>query len=455
MVKSLASQRIDYNMKILNRPMFRMGGPIKEGIMNNIREPRKNGGSMGAALVGNPAYPRTNGREHHAEVILGNNVANNANKFTDIFTDQEIKERRNLSEIPKDQLFTNEYFKNQFDKNNLINKYTPDVQVFPSSSYGGLDYNVDGNIYMGDNKYDRRDLILKNKENENKYFEQFLKESGADQKIKDQKAQMEKYFPEKASIYDTKEKFLKPSIGQVSNDSIEKIIENKNAPGYTAEEKTNTKEKILESLGYKGAKKNALYDAMIKAGQRVSRTGLGADNLVSDVIADTSLSYDKPEKLREAANLMSVQQDLKIDQIKAQNKYKQDQYQLKENYLKSRGIEAGDATRIVAGSPKNILEAKKLVESAKVSANSKKGVDLTLSVFFDGVGGKPRYKGALDDDTVQSLISAKGSNDIETLVGASVDIDDGVYQIDKGYIQINNGKITTIKEIVTAYDDTE
>ena len=38
-------------------------------------------------------------------------------------------------------------------------------------------------------------------------------------------------------------------------------------------------------LGYDKAKKNALYDAMIKAGQRISRTGLGADNLVSDVIA--------------------------------------------------------------------------------------------------------------------------------------------------------------------------
>ena len=58
---------------------------------------------------------------------------------------------------------------------------------------------------------------------------------------------------------------------------------------------------------------------MIKAGQRISRTGLGAENLVSDIISDTSQSYDKPEKLREAANLMQVQQDLKIDQIKAQN----------------------------------------------------------------------------------------------------------------------------------------
>jgi len=46
-------------MKPLNRPMFRYGGPIKEGVMSGIREPKKNGGSMGpnegprrAALVG-------------------------------------------------------------------------------------------------------------------------------------------------------------------------------------------------------------------------------------------------------------------------------------------------------------------------------------------------------------------------------------------------------------------
>ena len=56
-------------MKTLNRPMFRYGGPIKEGIMHGIREPKRNGGSMGAALVGNPVYPKTNGREHHAFVL--------------------------------------------------------------------------------------------------------------------------------------------------------------------------------------------------------------------------------------------------------------------------------------------------------------------------------------------------------------------------------------------------
>ena len=33
-------------MRTLNRPMFRYGGPIKEGVMNGIREPKRNGGSM-------------------------------------------------------------------------------------------------------------------------------------------------------------------------------------------------------------------------------------------------------------------------------------------------------------------------------------------------------------------------------------------------------------------------
>ena len=56
-------------MRTLNRPMFRYGGPIKEGVMNGIREPKRHGGSMGAqfntGLVGDQRYPKTGGREHH------------------------------------------------------------------------------------------------------------------------------------------------------------------------------------------------------------------------------------------------------------------------------------------------------------------------------------------------------------------------------------------------------
>ena len=55
-------------MKPLNRPMFRYGGPIKEGVMSGIREPKKDGGlskQFNTGLVGDERYPKTEGREHH------------------------------------------------------------------------------------------------------------------------------------------------------------------------------------------------------------------------------------------------------------------------------------------------------------------------------------------------------------------------------------------------------
>ena len=38
-------------MKVLNRPMFRYGGPIKEGIMSGIQEPRRQGYATPPGLV--------------------------------------------------------------------------------------------------------------------------------------------------------------------------------------------------------------------------------------------------------------------------------------------------------------------------------------------------------------------------------------------------------------------
>jgi len=78
-------------MRPLNRPMFRYGGPIKEGIMDGIREPKKNGGSMmannegprRAALVGNPIYPKgPDGRTNHVlPFIIGQGLRMAARPF--------------------------------------------------------------------------------------------------------------------------------------------------------------------------------------------------------------------------------------------------------------------------------------------------------------------------------------------------------------------------------------
>ena len=58
-------------MRTLTRPMFNMGGPIKAGVMHGIREPYAGGSRVASGLVGNPAYPKTGGREHHLLPIWG------------------------------------------------------------------------------------------------------------------------------------------------------------------------------------------------------------------------------------------------------------------------------------------------------------------------------------------------------------------------------------------------
>ena len=49
-------------MKPLNRPMFKYGGPIKEGIMSGMKD------NTGTGLVGDKRYPKTDGRSHHVAV---------------------------------------------------------------------------------------------------------------------------------------------------------------------------------------------------------------------------------------------------------------------------------------------------------------------------------------------------------------------------------------------------
>jgi len=56
-------------MRPLNRPMFRYGGPIKEGIMDGMREPKKDGNIVGGKqsplLAGAHPLKDAEGREHH------------------------------------------------------------------------------------------------------------------------------------------------------------------------------------------------------------------------------------------------------------------------------------------------------------------------------------------------------------------------------------------------------
>ena len=378
-------------MKVLNRPMFRYGGPIKEGIMSGIKEPRR--GYQQAGFV---------------DPIMDPNL-------------MAIRKQQNLD--------ASKAFQNIFTPKGITSAEVLSGKKKPPGIFG----------FSFEEPIKPADLVLGEKTKE------IIKENKA--KRAEKEAQEFAAKVEKKNVPDFDKSLLpkeKINLNENNNNENNNLID-------TKDKKTRVNE-ILSSLGYDRAQKNALYDAMIKTGQRISRTGLGADNLVSDVIADTSQSYDKPEKLREAANLLAVQQDFDIEKIKKANELKINTYEEKEAYLTSILGDADLAKRISVGSPKNVIEAVQIVEKAGINSRSNKGVDATLSIYFDGISGVPKYKGELSETNTETLIKLKGDKTVEEFKGTTIgDIDDGVYKLGKGYVDIRDGKIFDVREIISSF----
>ena len=288
-------------MKILNRPMFRMGGPIKEGIMNGIKEPRQ--GYQQSGMV----FPRD----------IKRMMPNAAKVFSDV-------ENQYTNTFAGDKINYNPYInKNKTDGKEFL-RYEGKEPIFKES----IDINNDGVVtmkekYMDSYENQKRISDLTNKKNR-ELIEPFLAEPNTTDKFLPSR-QGDYLNPdyinpsEVVESYDGSTDKMPPMLdktGKTGAGTIDEVIKEKDTVIDTEGNRKKSINNILEKLGYARSQKNALYDALIKGGQRISREGLGKEGLVNDLIMDTSTSYDKPEKIREAAELMQVQQDLKLEGIR-------------------------------------------------------------------------------------------------------------------------------------------
>jgi len=404
-------------MKVLNRPMFRYGGPIKEGIMSGIKEPRQGyANGPGFVIQNDPNKMAVAKALKNAEAFM--NVGKTYN--------QDLNNQAFALPPEKDNVFIT---KEKIDIDSLPLKERIELKMKnrgPVLDDVGMEIQNSGKGYIG------------NEPGIDKTTKEFFSGIG-------ERGQSESYL----EAVKEAENLGKESPAAITGGkspfayTVDEVIKNKgkggddDPPPPTRKEKVNS---ILEGLGYDRAQKNALYDAMIKAGQRISRTGLGAENLVSDVIAETSQSYDKPEKLREAANLMQVQQDLKLDQIKASKEGTGTMNQ-NYNYFKARGYSDEDAARKAEGLATNLLEAKNKAIDAKLTGNK-----LTEYVAQQLVGVSDAY----DNNTYRGTINSKDHKSVSDFV-KSTDFDGaGVYTVKGRIIELDkNGKILK-EEIVTS-----
>ena len=268
-------------MRTLNRPMFRMGGPIKEGVMHGIREPHRGGGR--AALVGNPMYPSTMGREHHFSYksfipkgIMGSTVTKKPSvvgsawdKFKGLFgktgpgtTKQQYQGYSEYGPVTYKTVKTPGTFQ--------PNWFGRAVQRDPVGAIGLM--------YVGG---------------------RWLWPDGTPATDKE----VESQFNFKGG--------KKPGRGDAGMTYTDPEAAKKLAAKKRDERITN----LLETMGYDAAKKDAVSKALIDASQIVSDRGtLDKKNitaeLINPIIQATSKRLEKPEQLNEAVRLMMTKAEI-------------------------------------------------------------------------------------------------------------------------------------------------
>ena len=280
-------------MRTLNRPMFNMGGPIKQGIMQGIREPYRGGG---AALVGNPVYPQTGGREHHNIVVkeaikrAGPIFGKVGNIFKGTPTGQ-VPGWAPLSRLEK--------IKSWFGSA-PAGKYlagSPEGRLLTGGAgWAGAAGQKIGSVLKGAAK----SPLTVGGVGYGVY--RGIKGLGGD------------------DAADVVTGVMKP--GGFPKADKKKI---KKAQAAFAEAQRDTRvKKYLDMMGYDRSKKTAVADALIDASKIVSDRGtLETKNITRDlinpIIQATSKRFDKPEQIREAVGLMSVkaaiQKDLEDPQV--------------------------------------------------------------------------------------------------------------------------------------------
>jgi len=278
-------------MRTLTRHMFNMGGPIKQGVMKGFREPYRGGGQ--AALVGNPLYPRTGGREHHVAPILG--IAGiNAARWLATIGGRKIAQKavqqtaKNVVGQPaatglKGWLARDPLFKaGKWAKDAIM---SPTAKGWGKSAVRGIT-SPTGLLTAG-------------------WFG-YPAVKGAFKKEIDPVTGVEKPggYP----------------VGPEAEKA--RVLSDAERAAFAKSQQDARVKKYLDMMGYDRSKKTAVADALIDASKIVSDRGtLEKKNITRDlinpIIQATSKRFDKPEQIREAVGLMMTKAGLEKEMYDA------------------------------------------------------------------------------------------------------------------------------------------
>jgi len=408
-------------MRTLSRPMFNMGGPIKQGVMHGIREPYRGGGQ--AALVGNPVYPQTGGREHHNIVYqTGARLAPWASKVfgrvkglfgkTGPVTRTVPRQGPPLN-IPSGRTQWSGPYPGGQIPGKTIGPGSTEVteQIFKPKPWAGVVgryFKSSPEVAIGKKLYEGKGLITKPIKMGAK--SPLLTAAGA-------------YWVGDKWLWGDGKKVSDADIAKITGQhgpfdhTDKKKIAKAQAAFAEAQRDTRVK-KYLDMMGYDRSKKTAVADALIDASKIVSDRGtLEKKNITRDlinpIIQATSKRFDKPEQIREAVGLMSVKaaitKDLEDPSIKA----------LRLEQLKGlRGGFSKDIGDFVLSAKGQKIKPEALARYARAKADQH-GLDFTVVTDEMIAGAGPD---ATEEQKIQAVVSG-----------------DGVYMIGDAIVQVTDG----------------
>ena len=402
--------------------MFNMGGPIKEGIMHKIREPKKHGGPTGTGLVGDQRYPKTGGREHHAFFLPALPWLAGALRAAPTVY-RGIKAARTFA---PGKLGTWGRVKD------VLGFGAPRYRATSATvKRGGARVPDAQGSYSPVTLTPGKDMGILQALKDPKRFGMFLRErpftvAGAATLPATAIDAGVKYGPDIAKgTWDLAKRYaaglipgdqsswytdppaptdvpLNPNLDAIAQKDLKKkkkggvdtTLTEQQRKNFAAKQRDERVQKYLDMMGYDRSKKTAVADALIDASKIVSDRGtLDKKNitaeLINPIIQATSKRFDKPDQIREAVGLMAakaeIQKDLEKETKALDREYKQAQIDVAKQKL---GTNFEDDMRVLIAGSKDKVSKKQLERFARLTAD-KYGDDFTVVEDASVIADKP------------------------------------------------------------------
>jgi len=300
-------------MKPLNRPMFRYGGPIKEGVMSGIREPKKDGGlskQFNTGLVGDERYPKTDGRENHFAFLAPAAMA--AARFLPAAY-RGFKAARAYKPMSE----------TLGEGGRLKNIFMPRSGIAAPMAPSGAGAGFRVGSFLRQNPITTATLLPQ---------AGALGYSAAKGTLSAipglAKGYVDAIIPGPSIFGDVDEEVVEnidaPS-GKTTKELGSSESENKSKVPGVVDTKTETKadkiKRYRDIMDIKGMNKNAAYNSLIAASKAIGESGdfkgdLKSGKLINQVIQATSKQFDRPSKTKEAIDTLILKGEIEKD-IKA------------------------------------------------------------------------------------------------------------------------------------------